>query len=295
MNNWMLEILRNPKTGKPFSLLGNDKLVDEDGVMFPIFNDVPVFLEQQSSGSESETTFKYVEHYTKDAEVFDYHRERDRLYKVNAELLHHRVISEIPKGAKLLLDVGCGSAFIAKHFMGKETCVVSLDIARVNAEKAVKMYPSERHSSVVADVFALPFAASSFDCIVASEIIEHTVDPKDFIEALSVLLKPNGVLIVSAPYKEKLEYSLCIHCNCPTPKNAHLHSLDEEKMKALVAEVPAVSIEKIRLVGNKLLLYSRMVLALRAMGFAVLKMMDRIVNVVIPKSQHFVIKLTRII
>ena len=176
-----------------------------------------------------------------------------------------------------------------KHFINSGTRVVSLDVAQANAEKALKKYPSDNHAAVVADVFALPFKENTFDCIVASEIIEHTVDPHAFVEALKRVLKPGGTLIISTPYKEKIEYSLCIHCNCKTPKNAHLHSFDKNNMRSLHS-TSGLEVERITLVGNKLLLMSRMAILLDKMGYRLWKAIDGIFNVILPKAQHFIIR-----
>ena len=98
----------------------------------------------------------------------------------------------------------------------------------------LKKYPFERHHAIVADVYALPFQTNTFDCIVAAEVMEHTPDPKLFIAHLLRILKPNGTLIITTPFNERIPHSLCVHCNRATPHNAHLHSFDQQKIKALL-------------------------------------------------------------
>ena len=288
MKKWLMEILCNPYTGAKLLEENENILFDINGVAFPICRGVPIFLEQPDE-EETKQDFHYISHYTIDAEVFDYYRRKyDRLEKVSVKLLQKGILKRIPKNTCMLLDVGCGCAYIAKHFMNKGVKVVSLDVAQANAEKALSNYPSENHASVVADAFALPFKENTFDCVVASEIIEHTIDPVAFVEALKRVLKPGGTLIVSTPYKEKIESSLCIHCNCKTPKNAHLHSFDKDNMKRLYAKAN-MDIDTMTLVGNKLLLYSRLVLLSEILGYIVWKLIDNIFNRLIPRAQHFII------
>ena len=288
MKKWLMEILCNPYTGAKLLEENENILFDADGVAFPICRGVPVFLDQQGE-DETDREFHYINHYTIDAEVFDYYRDKhDRLEEASVGLLQTSILKQIPKTTRMLLDVGCGCAYIAKHFMNTGVKVVSLDVAQANAEKALSSYPSGNHASVVADAFALPFKENTFDCVVASEIIEHTIDPVAFIEALKRVLKPGGTLIVSTPYKEKIEYSLCIHCNCKTPKNAHLHSFDKNNMKKLYAKA-TMDIDTVTLVGNKFLLYSRMVLLFEILGCRVWKLIDNIFNKLVPKAQHFII------
>lgn len=289
MKTWLLEILYNPYTGAKLREESDNLLLDTNNAAFPVQGDVPLFLDAQDE-KISEQDFHYINHYTVDAEVFDYYRDRnDKLEQVSVSLLRRSIIRQIPRNTRFLLDVGCGCAYIAKHFINSGTRVVSLDVAQANAEKALKKYPSDNHAAVVADVFALPFKENTFDCIVASEIIEHTVDPHAFVEALKRVLKPGGTLIISTPYKEKIEYSLCIHCNCKTPKNAHLHSFDKNNMRSLHS-TSGLEVERITLVGNKLLLMSRMAILLDKMGYRLWKAIDAIFNVILPKAQHFIIR-----
>lgn len=289
MKTWLLEILYNPYTGAKLREESDNLLLDTNNAAFPVQGDVPLFLDAQDE-KISEQDFHYINHYTIDAEVFDYYRDRnDKLEQVSVSLLRRSIIRQIPLNTRFLLDVGCGCAYIAKHFINSGTRVVSLDVAQANAEKALKKYPSDNHAAVVADVFALPFKENTFDCIVASEIIEHTVDPHAFVEALKRVLKPGGTLIISTPYKEKIEYSLCIHCNCKTPKNAHLHSFDKNNMRSLHS-TSGLEVERITLVGNKLLLMSRMAILLDKMGYRLWKAIDGIFNVILPKAQHFIIR-----
>jgi 2-polyprenyl-3-methyl-5-hydroxy-6-metoxy-1,4-benzoquinol methylase len=289
MKTWLLEILYNPYTGAKLREESDNLLLDTNNAAFPVQGDVPLFLDAQDE-KISEQDFHYINHYTVDAEVFDYYRDRnDKLEQVSVSLLRRSIIRQIPCNTRFLLDVGCGCAYIAKHFINSGTRVVSLDVAQANVEKALKKYPSDNHAAVVADVFALPFKENTFDCIVASEIIEHTVDPHAFVEALKRVLKPGGTLIISTPYKEKIEYSLCIHCNCKTPKNAHLHSFDKNNMRSLHS-TSGLEVERITLVGNKLLLMSRMAILLDKMGYRLWKAIDGIFNVILPKAQHFIIR-----
>lgn len=251
---------------------------------------VPSFLDSEAAPA---TGFDYAAHYTTDAEVFDYFEEEgDRLTETHLRLLRSTVMRRVPKGTALLLDVGCGSAFVAAHFCPRGVNVVSTDIARANVKGALDRVDSSHHAAVVADAYHLPFADGTFDCIIASEIIEHTVDPRAFVASLLAKLKPGGTLVVSTPYKEQIRYSLCIHCNCKTPHNAHLHSFDKEKMRRLVAPLPA-EVVGMTLVGNKLLLRSHLTMLLSHLGLPFWRLADGLFNRLVPKTEHFVIEIKK--
>ena len=286
MKDWFLNILRDPQTGETLVCDPDRQRLDSGTNSYRICDDVPLFVDDKP---KHEHPFDYVKHYTTDAELFDYFEEEsDKLMSCHLERLRETVMRMVPKSAALLLDAGCGSAFVAGRFCRQGVRVVSMDIAKANACKALSKYPVENHAALVADAYALPFADQTFDCIMASEIIEHTVDPQGFLASLLQKLKSGGTLVVSTPYRERIAYSLCIHCNCKTPHNAHLHSFDKEKVRKMLAPLPA-HVEKMRLVGNKALLRSHLTLLFSKMGYPVWSFVDRVANKLVPKAEHFVI------
>lgn len=182
------------------------------------------------------TVFNYIDHYQKDGQECDYFEERDAGTEHADRRVREYIISQIQKKSGKILDVGCGSAWVARNMCPKNYEVISMDISLENTSGALEKYPFENHSAVVADVFSLPFNDNVFDYIIASEIIEHVIDPAAFVQNLMRILKPGGTLIVTTPYKEKIRYSLCVHCNKTTPLFAHIHSFDEKKLLSLYQE-----------------------------------------------------------
>ena len=89
---------------------------------------------------------------------------------------------------------------------------------------------------MLGDVYRLPYGDGCFDAAVTSEIIEHIEKPDAAFHELGRVIRKDGTLIVSTPYREKIEQALCIHCNNKTPVNAHLHSFDEATMETLLEE-----------------------------------------------------------
>jgi SAM-dependent methyltransferase len=57
-----------------------------------------------------------------------------------------------------------------------------------------------------ADINRLPFADTSFDCVICSEVLEHIPDHEAAVKELIRILKPEGTLVISVPryYSEKL-------------------------------------------------------------------------------------------
>ncbi|MCW8848809.1 MAG: methyltransferase domain-containing protein [Melioribacteraceae bacterium] len=220
--------------------------------------------------------FNYVEHYKIDAEEFDYFEERTGATAHDERRVHEFIISKIKKNVNNILDVGAGSAWVAQHFKDSEIRVVSLDISLLNVKKAKSIVTVKNHTQIVADSFKLPFDNNTFDCVIASEIIEHVIDPKLFIEELFRVVKPSGSLIITTPYKEKLRYYLCVHCNKKTPIHAHIHSFDENKL--LKMSPKDVNYSSYSIFGNKLLIFLRTYVILKYLPFKGWKFTDSIFN-----------------
>jgi SAM-dependent methyltransferase len=231
--------------------------------------------------------FNYIQHYKKDAAEFEYFEERKGATAHDERRVREYVISKVSKDVKSILDVGCGSGWVAKYFVPKGVQVHSLDISVVNPAKALKLYPSDNHRGVVADSFRLPFTDCSFDCVIASEIIEHVVSPADFIQELFRVVKKNGELIITTPYKEKIIYNLCVHCNRKTPVNAHLHSFDEKKLELLYSGEDLNEF-KYESFGNKLLIFLRTYTILQIFPFWLWKLKDKFANLFFNRPVHII-------
>ncbi len=230
--------------------------------------------------------FNYKEHYQKDAVEFDYFEERTKATAHEERRVREYVISKVPGYTKSILDVGCGRAWVAENFLKKNVQVFSLDISITNPLKAIKKYPDTNHFGIAADSFTLPFSDSSFDCVIASEIIEHVVDPEKFVKELLRVVKKKGCLIISTPYKEKIQYYLCIHCNQLTPVNAHLHSFDENKLQSFSNNKETEF--NFYTFGNKALTYFLTYVILKYFPFFLWKLKDSFANLLYPKPLHII-------
>jgi 2-polyprenyl-3-methyl-5-hydroxy-6-metoxy-1,4-benzoquinol methylase/uncharacterized protein YbaR (Trm112 family) len=288
INKKLNEILVCPDCMKGSLILaqdGKELYCQECNKRFPVREDIPVMLESEpKSGFQASeihrqygTSFNYIEHYQKDALVYDYFAERDGVTEHSDRRLRELVASQITKKSGLILDTGCGKAWVAEIFCKRGFEVVSMDISFENTSKALLRYPFENHSAIVADVWSLPFKDNCFDYIIASEIIEHVVSPSVFIKQLFRVLAPGGALIITTPYKEKLQYSLCIHCNRLTPHNAHLHSFDEFILKSLYSENDLQSFYW-KTFNNKILAFLRLHVILKYLPFKLWAMIDNLMN-----------------
>jgi len=274
--------------------------IDENLFSTKIENGIPVILPKKVSDTlaksgvhkQAGSAFDYLDHYHKDAELFDYSLEYDNPVtwdEVNR--LRQKVVAHIPKDAAVVLDVGCGGGWLAKKVVNDSTKVVSMDISLANPLKALRNNPHPNHYGLVADVFNLPIADGAVDCVVAAEIIEHVPAPKLFVQKLLSPLKKGGKLIITTPYNENIMYHLCVHCNRPTPANAHLHSFNEKNIGQLIPDnVRSWKYEKF---ANKYFPKMRVYLLIKNWPFKIWERIDRVVNKIVKHPTRLMIEIEK--
>jgi len=108
-----------------------------------------------------------------------------------------------------LLDLGCGSGRHSFEAARRGVHVVGVDHARpvlgdagamLAAMNTAGEVPADTLTAVAnANALALPFRDSSFDCVIASEILEHIPDDLAAISEIGRVLKPQGRAVVTVP------------------------------------------------------------------------------------------------
>jgi ubiquinone/menaquinone biosynthesis C-methylase UbiE len=116
---------------------------------------------------------------------------RRRLEIVFGELLGMTDLSGLS-----VLDVGCGTGWFSEHAASRGARVTSLDIGVRLLEKARQRCPTR---PIAGDACRLPLASNTFDLVISSECIEHTVDPTLALREIHRVTKPGGLLIVTVP------------------------------------------------------------------------------------------------
>lgn len=241
MNNFLEEILVDPVTGHNlfYDTTSNQLQNPVTHQVYPVVDKVPVLLPKHKGNIQSTaqlhldfgTDFDYQHHYQTDAEMFDYFETIENGASTHEERrLHEMVLANIPAQTELVLDVGCGKGWVAQHLKNSGKKVISMDISTVNPVKVNSSVNHNFHAGLVGDVFYLPIKQNSLDVIIATEILEHVAEPRLFFDKLITSLKPGGKLIVTTPYDESIPHYLCVHCNRPTPRHAHLHSFNEKNI-----------------------------------------------------------------
>lgn len=114
------------------------------------------------------------------------------------ELLHSD--TSYPAGSRVL-EAGCGvgaqTVTLARN--SPEARITSVDISDASVDEARRRADAAGLTNVQfrqADLFALPFAAASFDHVFVCFVLEHLARPVEALEALGVFLRPGGTITV---------------------------------------------------------------------------------------------------
>jgi len=99
--------------------------------------------------------------------------------------------------------------------------------------------------------------------------------------------KKNGKVVISTPYKEKIRYVLCVHCNKKTPVNAHLHSFDEIILESFSKEIGTKKFRSV-IFGNKALIFLRTHIILKYLPLSIWQAIDWLANKIYNKPLHIV-------
>lgn len=103
---------------------------------------------------------------------------------VSREIEVHEILSRLPPTA-WVLDLGAaGGSFAAS--------ATQAHVIRLDLEPCVA-------NAVAGDASCMPFAAGSFDAIIANHSLEHIVRLPEALREIGRVLKPNGAIFVSVP------------------------------------------------------------------------------------------------
>lgn len=158
----------------------------------------------------------YAEHY---ASYYQYEKDRGVVYGAedvsNTARYQHisNLVAALPGGSRVL-DYGCAHGHytvnLAKRF--PELNFIGADLAQSNLETAQAWADNEGLTNVqfakvnsLDDIFRLVDLAGrpvqgDFDCIIAAEVVEHVGNPRELVDALSLELGADGLMIITTPY-----------------------------------------------------------------------------------------------
>jgi SAM-dependent methyltransferase len=102
-----------------------------------------------------------------------------------------RIVRRLAPQARTWLDLGCGTGGLVRYVASQSR----LDVAGFDqgawAERA------RREGLPILDASDLETRAGSFDVVTAIEVIEHVIDPVDFLRQARRMLRPGGLIFLT--------------------------------------------------------------------------------------------------
>jgi methionine biosynthesis protein MetW len=133
-------------------------------------------------------------------------------------------------GPRKLLDVGCGSGYLAKLLKERVSRLVvhGVDISTVALERA-RAHVDEVWQGDL-DKADLPLPAEQYDTVTCVEVLEHLYDPDHALREIARVLTPSGHAVVTVPNLAYWRYRLdLLRGRVPSPAvdRRHLHQFND--------------------------------------------------------------------
>jgi SAM-dependent methyltransferase len=171
------------------------------GATFPVVNGVPVLIGEERSvfanvrrGAAGPGSFD------ESAEPDWKRRLRPALPKLGRNLCANRMLGEVARrlgdrpGRARVLVVGGG-------VLGSGMEVLAANDRIELVEGDVFFGP---RAEVLFDAHDIPFAAETFDAVIAQAVLEHVLDPPRCIEEFARVLKPRGLVYAETPFMQQV-------------------------------------------------------------------------------------------
>jgi SAM-dependent methyltransferase len=140
-----------------------------------------------------------------------------------------KLIELLPASLGNTLEIGSGYGLIADKIIERTTKYIGLDL-RINQAQEINKLGG---NGIIADIHNLPFLASSFDTIIADNVIEHSYNPEQAFKEIRRILHAKGRLYALIPLDYKSSsYQL----------KAHFWKADEKSIR-IVAQIAGLKIQ----------------------------------------------------
>lgn len=98
-----------------------------------------------------------------------------------------------------VLELGCGEGYGTHLLSGNSGSIFGLDIHKESLNHAIEKYESVNCKFRTYDGITIPFPDETFDRVVLFQVIEHIEDDHGFLQEISRVLKPGGILFLTTP------------------------------------------------------------------------------------------------
>jgi ubiquinone/menaquinone biosynthesis C-methylase UbiE len=119
-----------------------------------------------------------------------------------------QTLAKIPEGSRIL-DAGAGEQQFKKFCSHLD--YVSQDFAKYDGSgdnKGLQMGTWDQNNlDIISDITSIPQPDATFDAVLCTEVFEHIPNPLLALKEFTRLLRPNGYLIITAPFCSLTHFS----------------------------------------------------------------------------------------
>jgi SAM-dependent methyltransferase len=137
------------------------------------------------------------------------------------------------RGEGKVLDVGCGVGGNLKTLQDQGWEPYGIEISEIAAAHARELVTGNIHTGTLESA---PFPPQSFDLILMSHSLEHLPSPVAALRLVHRLLNGDGLLVVSVPNVDSLEFKLFGRWWFPLDPPRHFYHFDKHSLSGIFAQ-----------------------------------------------------------
>jgi ubiquinone/menaquinone biosynthesis C-methylase UbiE len=152
--------------------------------------------------------------------MFDELGRLQKARKTVAVILHELKEAGVDPRSARLLDIGCSTGILTRHYAEFFGRIVGIDIDDGAVEWARKNRSADNVSYRVADSMEVPFLTGEFDLVTCTHIYEHVPDAQRMMDEILRVLKPGGFCYFAAENRIRVwdgHYNLPLVTMLPKP------------------------------------------------------------------------------
>lgn len=113
-------------------------------------------------------------------------------------LIFNQLLTGVDFEGKKVLEVGSGTGRISQEIVARKADLTIVDIGEGLVRQVSQKLGCK---GTVGDACNLPFADNSFEIVISSECIEHTLSPLKAVQEMCRVCKPKGIVCITSPNK----------------------------------------------------------------------------------------------